>query len=730
VAQSTQSILREDNNVIRSQTERVADAGWLYFKPNTTIAPGELFTTHRTAAGLNNHDEMVVTKTWDDEYGYSHNRYQQYYKGIKVEGAEYSEHFKNECRLEVAHGKIVENLGINANPSLGEREALEAALEEIGAERYAWQDLDWERSIKEDLGDRNATYYPSGELVIGHVIGKEYTRGNYRLAWIFEVTAISPRSVNEVYVDAHTGGILKIGPVGMNNGPAITLYNGTQTIDTQWRGGFHYNHRLKTNNNNRDIHTKYGSFGNRWKWANNVTDGDDNWGNDDGLATSAHWAVSMAWDYFDDIHNREGMDGSGADIRVWADSDVNNNARWILNGNQHYIEFGTWAASGNNLATLDIAGHEFAHGVIWELSELGNVNESGALSESFGDIFGFLVERYSLGAVNNWTIGEDAIPGGLRSLENPAAIAFPALPDRPAIGLPDTFEGARWYFGAANDGGVHINCGVQNFWFFLLSQGGIHNGINVQPITIDNAAAITYHSLANFIQEASQYPDAREAAILSARIIYGICSLEHIQTTNAWAACGVGNVFVGCNVNISGPSQVCVDEPFTSYTYTATDIPGSTFTWNTPPQWTVSISGAGNNTLTINDFGYLPPYFPYTLTIGVTSSNGGTDFMQVTLEECGIHRSCSDLALRVSTETQDMMLVSPNPANDQITINFSNRITDNKFIRILDVNGKVVLEEVNNDSQKVLNISQLISGVYYIEVSGGSYFQTTSFIKL
>ena len=296
--------------------------------------------------------------------------------------------------------------------------------------------------------------------------------------------------------------------------------------------------------------------------------------------------------------------------------------------------------------------------------------------------------------------------------------------------MPDTFQGARWYFGANNRGGIHINCGVQNFWFFLLSQGGIHNGVNVQGVGVDDVASIAYYSVANFIQNASQYADAREAAILSARIIYGICSPEHVQTTNAWAACGIGNVFAGCNVNISGPNEACVDLPFTNYTYTATDITGSNFTWNFPPQWTATTSGAGNNTLTVSDFGYLPPYLPYNLAISVTSSTGGTDVMQVTLDECDIHRGCTESLLRIQAESENVMLLSPNPANDQLTINFSDTFEDKKYIKIVEVSGKVIFEESVSDMQQILDIHQLPPGLYYIKVTGNNYFQTTSFIKL
>jgi Zn-dependent metalloprotease len=71
-----------------------------------------------------------------------------------------------------------------------------------------------------------------------------------------------------------------------------------------------------------------------------------------------------------------------------------------------YLEFGP-DAQGLNSATLDIAGHEFTHGVVRFSANLNTFGESGALIESFCDIFGTMIEDFSRGS-NNWTIGEDA----------------------------------------------------------------------------------------------------------------------------------------------------------------------------------------------------------------------------------------------------------------------------------------------------------------------------------
>lgn len=39
---------------------------------------------------------------------------------------------------------------------------------------------------------------------------------------------------------------------------------------------------------------------------------------------------------------------------------------------------------------------------------------------------------------------------------------------------PDTYNGTYWASTSSSEdhGGVHTNSGVQNYWFYLLSQGG------------------------------------------------------------------------------------------------------------------------------------------------------------------------------------------------------------------------------------------------------------------
>ena len=52
---------------------------------------------------------------------------------------------------------------------------------------------------------------------------------------------------------------------------------------------------------------------------------------------------------------------------------------------------------------LDVIGHEFTHGVIDSSSALVYEGQSGALNESYADVFGALIDR------GNWTIGEQVV---------------------------------------------------------------------------------------------------------------------------------------------------------------------------------------------------------------------------------------------------------------------------------------------------------------------------------
>ncbi|MDT2255434.1 M4 family metallopeptidase [Paenibacillus larvae] len=55
------------------------------------------------------------------------------------------------------------------------------------------------------------------------------------------------------------------------------------------------------------------------------------------------------------------------------------------------------------------------------------------------------------------------------------------------------------YTGPFDNGGVHINSGINNKAFYLLAEGGTHRGVTVSGIGRDEAVEIYYHALTHYL---------------------------------------------------------------------------------------------------------------------------------------------------------------------------------------------------------------------------------------
>jgi hypothetical protein len=193
---------------------------------------------------------------------------------------------------------------------------------------------------------------------------------------------------------------------------------------------------------------------------------------------------------------------------------------------------GSSADNFKPLTAIDVCGHEITHGLTSFTANLNYSNESGAMNEGFSDVFGTAIEWYARPAQHDWLIGGDFYV--IRNMSNPNA-----------YGDPDTYKGTYWYTGTGDNGGVHTNSGVLNFWFYLLTAGG--NGTNdngfaysVSGLGISKSQAIAFRTLTVYLVPTSNYSAARTASIQAASDLYGAASNEVTQTINAWDAVGVG----------------------------------------------------------------------------------------------------------------------------------------------------------------------------------------------
>jgi Zn-dependent metalloprotease/DNA-binding beta-propeller fold protein YncE len=268
----------------------------------------------------------------------------------------------------------------------------------------------------------------------------------------------------------------------------------------------------------------------------------------DRVGVSVHWGLESTYDYYLARHGRHSYDDLNGrllayvnQLLVLPDGSASPNwAFWMYNASFYGAGDGTYWGP---VVALDIVGHEITHGVDQFSAGLINKheNETGALSESFSDIFGVAIEFFKEGANGDWLFGEDhAISAPtVRSLENPKLRKD-----------PDTYQGEFWVPPVSeptweNDhGGAHSNCGVQNHWFYLLCQGG--SGVNdngdqyaVAGIGIQGAEQIAYRNLVAYLSSTSQYYDAAKYSRQAASDLFGQDSPQQREVVKAWYAVGI-----------------------------------------------------------------------------------------------------------------------------------------------------------------------------------------------
>ena len=214
---------------------------------------------------------------------------------------------------------------------------------------------------------------------------------------------------------------------------------------------------------------------------------------------AAHRYAADTYNFYATYHSRSSIDDNGMIIFSTVHYGGNYaNAFW--NGMQ--IVFGD--GYGFPLAD-DVVAHELTHGVTQYESNLFYYYQSGAINESFSDVWGEFVDLTN-GAGNDsaavrWKMGEDVTGlGALRDMKNP-----------PAFGDPDKMTSSLYYKGARDNGGVHTNSGVNNKAVYLITDGGTFNGKAVTALGIPKAAAIYYEAQVNLLTSGADYADLYNA---------------------------------------------------------------------------------------------------------------------------------------------------------------------------------------------------------------------------
>lgn len=487
----------------------------------------------KTIFNLDANADLVLKNAETDELGVTNYRFYQTYNGIPVENAMYIASTKA-GKLTAMSGEIILDFDASVaqknKANINAQAAINAVLNSVKAEVYAWQDEGMEQRIKDQTKNIKASFVPKAELV-WYSPEESLNSKSIVLAYKVDVYAIKPLSRADYFVDAQTGQIIgKHDKIFQSDatGTANTAYSGTQTIHSDFTGS---NYRLRDLTKGNGVITLHGESGKR---GQDYTSTSSNWNltGFDQAAMDAHYGVSSTYTFYYKVFKRNSYDGNGTALYSYVnDPTYTDNAFWDGSA-MNFNKRSTGAPGG--VTGIDVTGHELTHGVTQTTSALVYSKEPGAINESMSDIMGKLVQFYTKPNDINWQLSND-MNWIIRDMSNPKLMH-----------QPNTYKGQYWVSSIFIDnGGVHTNSGIGNFFFYLLVNGGTGTNDNgstytVQGIGFQKAAKIIYRTETVYLFPNAQYADWRNACISAATDLYGASSNAVKQVKNAWYAVGVG----------------------------------------------------------------------------------------------------------------------------------------------------------------------------------------------
>jgi Zn-dependent metalloprotease/PKD repeat protein len=475
----------------------------------------------KALSGIDNPRESFRIKDIrTDEAGITHIRTVQQFRGVEIYGAEATVHL-DATRERFTGAFHRPDRDTKTTPSVSATTAVRRVIEDVSIETV-YREL----SLKE----QDILYYtaPSSSLVL-------YPTGEdaYRLAWAITVR---PNFIEEwkYFIDASGGEIIHKFNSTCTDGPvtaqAYDLNNVLQTISTYLVTGTYYLINISENmfvgatgegvimtldaNNTSTTDLDYSyvsSVNNTWPQKNTV---------------SAHNHATLAYKYFWNTFHRNSINGQGGNIISFVnvaeeDGTSMENAFW----NGKAVFYGNGGTSFYSLAgALDVTAHELGHGVVSNTANLEYYGQSGAINESYADIFGSMVDR------NDWRIGEDIT----RTSYSPSgALRDMADPHNGGTSLSQPYwqpkSVSEMYAGSQDNGGVHINSGIGNHAYYLYATA----------VTKEKAEQVFYKALTDYLTMTSKFIDFRIAVVQAATDLYGASSNEVTKAKEAFTAVGI-----------------------------------------------------------------------------------------------------------------------------------------------------------------------------------------------
>lgn len=503
-------------------------------------------------------DELRVVSQETDKLGMTHIKFQQEYDNIPVWGHQTIVHFSDDETIYMVGGQTIPTPQIaNTVPAISE-------LVSTGKAKDA---------VKNDI---NTSDIDAEDEVIIYAL-----EGAPRLVRMVTLTSPTDGSVRwRVFIDAETGEVIdKFNDIhfdGPDTGSGIDVLGNNQVFPIYDMGG---TFQLRDITRNGEIRTykDYYSGGP----LSTDPDFDKIW--DDNASqpaeVSGHVYAAMTYDYFLNTFGRDSYDNAGTDIIVNVHDPLYvNNAYW----NGQALNF----ADGDGVnylpfsGSLDVVAHELSHAVTSYSANLIYRNQSGALNESFSDVFGSCVDR------DDWELGEDIKlvgTGYIRSMSDPTS-----------TGQPAHMDNYLWLDLSVDNGGVHINSGIPNHAFFWA----------VGFLGYDICEQIWYRTLTTYLTPNSGMYYWAAMTVQSTIDLYGAGGTEH-------------------NAIITALSQVGLTSPYPDpYTMTVSAVAGDI---TTDTLW---IHNPSNYVLSL-DTGAVSPV--PNLELGIPASVAANDSSAITL---------------------------------------------------------------------------------------------------
>jgi Zn-dependent metalloprotease len=285
----------------------------------------------------------------------------------------------------------------------------------------------------------------------------------------------------------------------------------------------------------------------------------------DVAAREAYDGAGFTHDFYSKVYGRSSVDGRGLQLDSSVHYGINySNALW--NGRQMIYGDGDGKLFNRFTESLDIIAHELTHGVTQYTAALAYHEQSGALNEHFSDVFGMLVKQYKLkqtAAKSDWLIGSglftSAVHGaGVRSMKAPGT----AYDDKVLGKDPQPGHMKDYKTLVLDNGGVHVNSGIPNHAFYLVSTllGG-----NAWTV----AGRIWFDTLTTRIKANATFRDCAQATADAAAARHGENSEPQRAVLQAWKEVGIDLA----TVTAPGPKLAIAGDPAFQPPIAAAELP-------------------------------------------------------------------------------------------------------------------------------------------------------------